>query len=118
MVKGFAKSAVYAYRATCFMIWHLGKRQFKTVDECAILQLVAALRRDLAQQDEHWFCATTIQTGVLRVFQPSPFLISIKIHIYIKTFNFSQVKEKELAVRKGSLGSFHNRNVRRLLDLF
>lgn len=49
MVKGFAKSTVYAYRVTCFMALHSRKRQFNTVDECGILQLVAVLRRDLAQ---------------------------------------------------------------------
>lgn len=50
---------LYAYRVTHFTIWHLGKRQFNTVDECGILQLVQTFRRDLAQKDECKFCATS-----------------------------------------------------------
>lgn len=55
---------------------------------------------------------------MLQVFRPSPFFIAIEIHTHVYHFNFSQVKEKELSVRKRSLRSFHNRKVSRLLDLF
>jgi len=91
MVKGCAKSTVYAYRVTCIMFWHSGKRRFNTVDVCGTLQLVVTLRRDLAQQNEQGFCTTTIQTGILKVVQPSPFLTATKILLYIYIYTYTHM---------------------------